>query len=57
MKEYFEQKKAALHKALRASLGSAATRYMLQPVGKRPMTRFQLSLDPSAIKITGNDAR
>lgn len=52
MKEYFEQKKAALHKALRTKLGSAAAPYMLQPVGKRPLTQFQISLEPSAIKIT-----
>lgn len=57
MKDYFEQKKAALHKALRTTLGSAATPYMLQPIGKRPRTRFALSLDPSAITITGEDVQ
>jgi len=57
MKEYFEQKKAALHKALRANLGSAAAPYMLQPVGRRPLTSFQLSLDPRFIRITEEDVR
>ena len=57
MRAYFEQKKAALHKALRMDLGNASAPYMLEPVGKRPLTRFQLSLDPSAIKITGEDAQ
>ena len=56
MKDYFEQKKAALHKTLRINLGNAAAPYMLQPVGKRPLTRFELSLDPSTITITGEDA-
>ncbi|WP_287788057.1 CRISPR-associated ring nuclease Csm6 [Acidiphilium sp.] len=55
MKEYFEQKKAALHKSLRSVLGAAAGPYLLRAVGHRPLTRFEVSLEPTAIKITGGD--
>ena len=55
MKEYFEQKKAALHKALRSYLGAAAGPYLLRAVGRRPLTKFELSLDTAAIKMTGGN--
>jgi len=44
---FFEQKKARLNRALQAALGGAATGLLIVPRGKRPLTRFGISLDPA----------
>ena len=44
-KEYFEQRKAKTHCALKKALGNQAGEYLLQSVGKRPLTCFEIGLD------------
>jgi hypothetical protein len=50
-KEWFEQKKAALNKALRAELGPVAYPYLLQSSGSRPVTRFLLDLPAASLRV------
>lgn len=50
-KAWFEQKKAALNKALRTALGPMSSPYLLQPSGKRPTTRFGLDLPAACISV------
>ncbi|CAK0779660.1 CRISPR-associated protein Csx14 [Azospirillaceae bacterium] len=50
-KEWFEQKKADLNKRLRNALGAAASIYLLNPVGRRPRTRFILDLPVSSLHM------
>lgn len=56
-KEYFEEKKARVNRALRQSLGPLASRFALKPFGSRPLTRIGLDLPRSAIVITEPRAR
>ena len=55
-KEYFEQKKAALHRVLDLALGPATYHYRLKAKGRRPMTRFELGIDGSAIWVFGSSS-
>ena len=52
-KEFFQQKNSKLERALRDTLGAAATAYSLAQSGTRPHTRRGLTLPSNAIRITG----
>lgn len=56
-KTFFEQRKSRINKALHQALGYAATAYLIQPVGKRPQTCYQIAFSSEQIQIipsTGN---
>ncbi|CAA6820375.1 MAG: CRISPR-associated protein, Csx3 family [uncultured Thiotrichaceae bacterium] len=48
--EYFEQRKSRMHTDLKKTLGRKADAYLLESVGSRPHTCFQIALDVSAIQ-------
>jgi CRISPR-associated protein (TIGR02584 family) len=50
-KEYFEQRKAKTHTALKKALGHQAGEYLLQSVGKRPNTCYEIGLDAGQIRV------
>lgn len=50
-KEFFEQRKSRANTALKRVLGPAADIYRIQPVGARPLTRFEIGLAAEAITI------
>ncbi len=56
-KEYFEEKKARHNKLVKDALGLAAAPYCLEPVGRRPQTRFRLALAPDAIRFLPRQER
>ncbi|WP_303786934.1 CRISPR-associated ring nuclease Csm6 [Azovibrio restrictus] len=50
-KEFFEQKCAKLNRALKTALGLAAPPYLITAQGRRPLTRYGLTLSPEQIEI------
>ena len=50
-KEFFEQKCAKLNRALRNSLGLAATPYLIASIGQRPLTRYGLRLQEDEVEV------
>ena len=48
-KEYFEQRKAKMHRVLNKSLGHRAAEYCLQSSGKRPTTCYEMGLSVKQI--------
>ncbi|MCS7315146.1 MAG: hypothetical protein RMI94_07285, partial [Bryobacterales bacterium] len=48
-KNYFLQRRSKLHKLLRRWLGPRAGDYMIQAVGRRPETRYELKLEAAQI--------
>ncbi|GHT95139.1 CRISPR-associated protein [Betaproteobacteria bacterium] len=50
-KEFFEQKRAKINKALNAELALSARVYLIAPFGERPLTRYGLKLASNAIGI------
>ncbi len=50
-KNYFLQRRSKLERALRANLGVHAGPYLIQPVGRRPDTRYELELAPEEIRF------
>jgi CRISPR-associated protein (TIGR02584 family) len=48
-KEFFEQKKSLANAALKRALGHEAQPYLIQPVGRRPMTRYEARPDAEHI--------
>jgi CRISPR-associated protein (TIGR02584 family) len=48
-KDYFLQRRARLHGHLTAALGPAAASYLVQTIGRRPDTRYGLTLASAAI--------
>lgn len=56
--EYFEQKKAALNRALRDALGPLAQTYCLAPASRVPHTRYTrvgLALEPQQIRFVSGE--
>ncbi len=51
-KDFFEQRKSRVQQKLKAVLDSAAEPYLIQAVGKRPVTRYRIKLDASQIDFT-----
>jgi hypothetical protein len=49
-KSFFEQRKSRINKTIQQLLGHSASSYLIQPVGKRPRTRYQIGLDPEQIQ-------
>lgn len=55
---WFDERKSNTHKALKQALGAAAAEpYLLHPHGKRPTTRFGLTLSPEAITFSNPKPR
>ena len=55
--EWFEQRKARVNHALRDALGPGRSRaYEIVSQGRRPDTRFGVSVDPARITLSGPDA-
>jgi CRISPR-associated protein (TIGR02584 family) len=50
-REWFQERKARHDKLVTVALGRRAGPYRLEPVGRRPRTRFRLSLPPERIRI------
>lgn len=48
---WFQERKARHDKLVAATLGRRAAPYQLEPVGRRPRTRWRLRLPPSCIRI------
>jgi CRISPR-associated protein (TIGR02584 family) len=48
-KNFFEQRKSRVNQRLKAELGINAEPYLIQAIGRRPCTRYQLSLEPVQI--------
>ena len=55
-KEFFEQRKARLHRLLKDGLGDAVLPYLLKTRGKRPNTCFELGLEKGQIEFKGQFA-
>jgi CRISPR-associated protein (TIGR02584 family) len=55
-REWFQERKARHDKLVRHTLGRRAAPYLLEPVGRRPLTRFRLALPPWCIRITESGA-
>jgi len=49
-KRFFLETKSRLHRVLKRRLGKAAAPYLVQSVGKRPETGFELAVDPERIQ-------
>ena len=52
-KDYFLEKNARVNKALKNALGTFAEPWLIHAQGKRPRTRYGLSIAPEHITITG----
>jgi hypothetical protein len=52
-KGYFLQRRARLNGRLKTALGPAAVPYLVHAIGRRPDTRYGLTLDPAAIRFGG----
>ncbi|RMF80836.1 MAG: TIGR02584 family CRISPR-associated protein, partial [Nitrospirae bacterium] len=50
-KDYFMQRRARLRRRLEAALGEAAETYHVAALGRRPNTRYALTLDRAAIRF------
>jgi CRISPR-associated protein (TIGR02584 family) len=48
-KAFFEQRKSRINKILQQTLSHAASAYLINAVGKRPQTRYQILLDAQQI--------
>lgn len=48
-KDFFEQRKSRVNQKLKTALHAAAEPYLIQPMGKRPLTRYRIQLEPSQI--------
>lgn len=51
-KAFFEQRKSRIQQQLKAALQSAAEPYLIQAVGKRPLTRYRIMLEQNQIEFT-----
>jgi CRISPR-associated protein (TIGR02584 family) len=54
-KGYFLQRRSRLNQRLEDALGPATTPYLLQTFGRRPDTRYGLTLDPTAIRFVEHE--
>ncbi|MFU8838022.1 MAG: CRISPR-associated ring nuclease Csm6 [Thiohalomonadaceae bacterium] len=52
---YFDQRRANLHKTLKAHLGQLAPNFYVQAEGKHSMTRYSLKLEPEQIRFAPLD--
>ncbi len=54
-KSFFEQRKSRINKILREQLKHAAAAYLINPVGKRPRTRYRIGLEARQIQFVEED--
>lgn len=52
--EWLAEKKTRINKIVAASLGGAAAPYRIEPVGRRPRTRYRLAIAGDGITIEGS---
>ena len=48
-KAFFEQRKSRINNKLQQTLAQASSSYLISAVGKRPLTRYQISLKTEQI--------